>query len=963
MAFASKKIQQTSAQPIPDFESVSGLKIEEEEIALDDMIPEAKAVKQLDLNQNDLILGHTKNQDMTLSTYSGRLVTFKNPRPIEYPNFFTGTVILDKDSKNMGMVDDAGKIVSVPMSISIVGNAELEVLQELEGGDVLIRGRWKHDNYGSSLDTSRHGFITYPQLNPKEVDWKSFLRIVKLAKLPFVGKQRIERLKTTLPNVQKAVDYLSGEKDKNGGYRIAEIFHDVNMEHITEIVEAWNLFVDTQKDVLFLLSVGLSQDHAKAWVEKYKGNLPAARLDLQKNPWSLVLLDGVGFRKADEIALGLGFAETHPKRLREALIFGSKETCFRNGDTQVQENDWLSTTIRLLKIPPTAQDTLDSLKEIRDRLVEAEDTLKKVPNSNRISPMGFYKAEARLSLYIAEKMKNGTPIITMDKLPLAIRYINEAQMITGRSLDDSQLNAVLVGLTSPIAIMTGGPGSGKTTTLQVITYVAKMMGKQLSLAAPTGRAAKRMNDQIKQILPDQIAGTLHRTLEVEPISGGFKHNQYFPLNQNTFVVDESSMIDAELACSYIQSIPQNATLLIVGDANQLPSVSPGAVLNDIIESGAVPVAYLEGNHRSKDVASILDSARRVLTGQTPNHKGMIDKDGYTHIPVKTEGTTKNPNRVAAETLVNATKHLLDTGILPDQIQVIMPTHGSPLEDNQEDGGNPFGTVALNKMLRPYFNRNARVIEGGAFIDLPAGETDRKDDFFIGDRVMVTKNSYKAIRPTKGKSKPHTGVGGVPTIEEEDLSLFNGDMGIIKKIVLREPLSASIIKESKMASQGLISADSLNEEEASDSAYMELDMEDGRTVKVDFKKLKDLKLKLGYVITIHKSQGSERDVVVIGLGDGQRHFLNRNLVYTAITRAKKRAIVITQGKAMEYAVKNMGNRRETGLATFIKTSMKLSKAKLAQWVQDKGVLKTSTKTVDTDTVERKVQKTAHFAKKI
>jgi exodeoxyribonuclease V alpha subunit len=957
MAFASKKLKQSSVEPQLELPPQENLV---EDIPMD-FVPEntntasqqtpAKTnSKQLDLDDNEIIIGHSLVQNVTYSTYSGKLIDAKQPKPIEYPNFFIATILLDDDSRKIGIIDEKGKVVNAPINIKIVGNAEPNMLKDLEGGKVLIKGLWIHNTYGSSLDLSKHGFITYPPVRLDKLDWAGFLKVAKLANLPNVGKVRLSRFQSLLQNATEAVNYLNGEKDHNGNYKLGNILNDIAIEELPKIIEAWKVFSETQRDVLFLLSIGLSQDMARSWVEIHKNDLNLARENLKKNPWSLVELDGVGFKKADEIALGLGFSEDHPKRLREALIFGAKNKCFSTGNTQITEHEWLTETIKLLKIPSHHVDLLDTLREIRDKLVKTQDSIQKVPNTSFVSPINFYTAEARLALYFAEKAKNGKPIIAMDQLPQALKYIAEAQLLTGRSLDESQLNAVLVGLTSPIAVMTGGPGAGKTTTLQVLSYVAKQMGKALNFSAPTGKAAKRMNEQIQQILPGEDPKTVHRALGFK--GGSFERNQYQPMMGNSFIMDESSMLDAELACSYVQAVPQSATLLFVGDVNQLSSVSPGAVLKDLIDSGVIPVARLTGNHRSKDVKSILESATLVLEGRVPTHKGMVDKDGFCTVQVKTDNTTKNPNKVAAETLIKTVKHLLDTGALPDQIQVLIPMHGTDVSDLNSDEGNPFGTVALNTLLRPYFNPNAKLIESGAFLEVPDGETDRFESFCIGDRILITQNCYDAIIPEKGKNP-----------DEQDLALFNGDMGYIKRIVLREPRSTSILKEKEMASKGIVSPSILNplDNEPNEESYIEFDMEDGRNIKVSFEKTKKLKMKPGIAITVHKSQGSERDYIITGLSQSHRIMLNRNIAYTGFTRAKKRSIAVVEGKAMEIAVKNF-DKRQTGLATYLKTAIQLKKEKLNEWVLKKGILNQDKKE-EKKVVTTTSTKSHHFAKKI
>jgi exodeoxyribonuclease V alpha subunit len=410
------------------------------------------------------------------------------------------------------------------------------------------------------------------------------------------------------------------------------------------------------------------------------------------------------------------------------------------------------------------------------------------------------------------------------------RAIAWVQNMLDITLAEAQISAVKSALENKIMIITGGPGTGKTTIINAILKIVKKQGAKTLLAAPTGRAAKRMSEAT-----GHNAQTIHRLLEFSMQQGGFQRNETKPLACDIIIIDEASMIDTILMHYLVKAIPTHTTLILVGDVNQLPSVGPGNVLNDIITSGAVPVVILTEIFRQAKESRIITNAHRINAGLFPSLDPPVntfDKTDFYFIE------QKDPERVLHIIIELATKRIPRRFGLDaiDDIQVLTPMHKGIV-----------GAGNLNIELQNAMNPGE------------TGITRSNNAFRVNDKVMQIKNNY-------------------------DKSVFNGDIGRIKRI------------------------DTINQ-----AVVINLD---GRDVIYDFSELDEITL--AYAISVHKSQGSEYAAVVVPILTQHFILLQRNLIYTAVTRGKRLVVLVGTRKALAMGIKNnKTTQRYTNLRQRIK----------------------------------------------
>ncbi len=549
---------------------------------------------------------------------------------------------------------------------------------------------------------------------------------------------------------------------------------------------------------------------------------------VQQHPYRLALeVRGLGFKTADKIAAGLGISHTHPERA-QAGVYHQLRLFVDQGHTHVGRRVLQEATAEMLQIDVGYVDAaIDKLWAQGKLVVDEEPTGQHLADSQLADgPAVYLSALHAAELSVVEQCQRllSEPAPALLDVDQAIRDFERS---TGIELAAQQRDAVEATADQKLVIVTGGPGVGKTTIIQAILRVFDRAKLTTLLAAPTGRAAKRLSEAT-----GRGASTIHRLLEYDPKQRGFSRNEDNPVPAQAVIVDEASMIDLQLAQSLLCALPGSARLVVVGDSDQLPSVGPGAVLRDFIQSGLVRVVRLNEIFRQAGQSGIVSNAHRILAGQPPQGANSADDAGQQADFFVIERTS---GEQAAETIAELVLNRIPKrfGFDPmTQIQVLSPMHRGPV-----------GTIALNERLQAALNPSGPALER-------PGHTLRQ-----GDRVLQLKNDY-------------------------DRDVFNGDTGRIESVELQErQLTVRF---------------------------------DDRQVKLEDSALDQLAL--AYAVSIHKSQGSEYPAVVIPLLTSHFVMLSRNLLYTAVTRARKLCVLVADPKAISLAVSEIRKEeRSTGLA--------------------------------------------------
>lgn len=571
--------------------------------------------------------------------------------------------------------------------------------------------------------------------------------------------------------------------------RLNEV-HGIGPKRIAKISESWERQKDIKNVMLFLQGHGVSTAFAAKIYREY-GKESVSKV--QENPYRLADdIWGIGFKTADGIASKMGYGKDDPRRVRSGILYtlgqlADEGHCFATGE------QLLGTAAELLDVGEEA---------IGAVLADMSGAGDVITDGEAIYLPPFHYAECGVARRLLA-LRNGNGSLFSEDEP-------ELPRVEGIVYDETQLEAVRLALKSKVMVLTGGPGTGKTTTTKAIIGALRSSGMKVLLAAPTGRASKRMSEAT-----GMEAKTIHRMLEYNP-KDGYQRNADNPLTGDALIVDECSMIDILLMNNLLKAVPDGMRLILVGDIDQLPSVGAGNVLRDIIDSGAVPVIRLTRIFRQAQSSRIVMSAHAVNAGRLPDLSNGRETDFFFL-------REEDPEKVA-ESIVDLVGRRLPGayGIGADSIQVLTPMQRGVV-----------GAASLNIALQQSLNGNGDSLSRG-------GYTFRK-----GDRVMQLRNDY-------------------------DKEVFNGDLGYITEVNLEDRV-------------------------------LKVDF-DGRETEYDSSELDELSL--AYATTIHKAQGSEYPVVVIPVMMNHFVMLQRNLIYTGITRARKVCVLIGQLKALSYAVRNL-----------------------------------------------------------
>ncbi|MFP4164659.1 MAG: ATP-dependent RecD-like DNA helicase [Chitinispirillaceae bacterium] len=654
-----------------------------------------------------------------------------------------------------------------------------------KGESVCLEGTWeKHRKFGCQFAVSNYEIVRPTTL-------EGITQLLGSGLIKNVGEVRSKQIIDRF-----GLDTLTVlDEDPD---RLGEI-PGIGKKTLEKIKDSWAEQRHLRDLMLFLQSYDISLTMA---TRIYKAYGKEAKQKIHQNPYSLIeKVWGIGFIKADAIASKLGFATDSYKRIRAGLTFALQEAS-GDGHTFLPRAELIARSTQLLGVAQE-QVTFSLDHCTQEKIFINEDDSLYLPL--------FYRAEK----YVASDFVSRITASTRDSLmpPDQLKnWVAEYQKTHNWRGAPEQLEAVRMASQSNILLLTGGPGTGKTTVLQVIVALFRSMRCKIELAAPTGRAAQRMGS-----ISGITARTIHRLLGFKPGGQGgfsFLRNKEDPIDADVIILDEVSMVDIQLMKHFLSAVKEGCTLIFVGDQHQLPSVGAGNVLSDLISCRTIPHVQLTKVFRQAAQSRIVTAAHEMINGTVPYFSNAKTDNCFFL-------TEEDPQK-CVDTIVDLVSRRLPRryGFNPlKDIQVLSPMHKSTV-----------GTLNLNTVLQSALNKNSSVLHFG------------QRTFILGDRVMQTRNNY-------------------------DLGVFNGDIGIITAVT----------------------------EEAVAVTYDKMPV---------FYEQKDLEEIIpAYCISIHKSQGSEFKAVVIPVSTQHFIMLQRNLIYTALTRAKELCIFIGSRKALSLAVRN------------------------------------------------------------
>ncbi len=688
-----------------------------------------------------------------------------------------------------------------PELVTIVGP-----LPGVECGETLhLTGEWtRHAQHGAQFKIA-----TFKSELPSSVH--GIRKYLGSGLVPGIGRVYANKIVDTF-----GTDTLRVLSEDSG--RLREVA-GIGKKRATAIKQAWDAKRTERELYIFLQTYGVTPTQCVKLVTQFGSD---AKRILTTEPYKAAReIDGIGFKTADRIAINLGFANDAPPRLDAGIVY-ALETLQEEGHTAYREADLIDHTANLLA-------TNSQLLEARiAALVETQVIIRQLPagvehplpGSGLIQLPHHDRAEQKIARTVVRltRVPSGLPPIKVDA---AVQW---AEQKAGFAFHELQRAAVRAALTSKLSILTGGPGTGKTTILRSLVEILKAKKVRVHLAAPTGRAAQRLVETT-----GGFATTIHRLLKYDSSTGGFVANENRPLATDFLVVDEASMLDSRLAAALLQAVPSRAHLVLVGDTDQLPSVGAGNVLKDLIATEQVPVTRLSVIYRQAGQSQIVTTAHAINSGDPslpPAVPEVTAAPAWGDLTFIVATDAEDCVRKVIELCTDYVPHHWKWFHPIDDVQILAPMHKGVA-----------GVSNLNARLQEALNSNRR------------GLRATSGEYRPGDKVIQLRNNY-------------------------DKNLFNGDIGTV----------AGVDPEA-----GALDADF-----------------DGERHTFARGELGDLAL--AYAISIHKSQGSEYPVVIVPLLKGHFMMLQRNLLYTAITRGKKKVFIVGEPAAYAMAVRNSESKQ-------------------------------------------------------
>ena len=617
--------------------------------------------------------------------------------------------------------------------------------------------------------------------------------------------------------------------------RLAEI-KGISEKKAMEIAEQMTEKADMRRAMIFLQKYGISLNLGAKIYQKYGQSVYGV---LQENPYRLAEdISGVGFRIADDIASRIGIHTDSDYRIRSGMLYTLLQAS-GEGHIYLPKEELFSRASRLLGVDVSYME-----KHLMDMVVERKLILKETEEGTVVYPKRYYNLELDSARMLCE-----LNILCPEDEYMIQKRIERIEKETGTKLDEMQKQAVISAAQHGLFILTGGPGTGKTTTINAIIRYFEEEGAELRLAAPTGRAAKRMTEtcgfeaqtihRLLEIVGSTMADKEDKKNQTSSLGMSFDRNEDNPLEADVIIVDEMSMVDINIMNSLLKAVAVGTRLILVGDVDQLPSVGPGNVLKDIIASECFPVVKLEKIFRQAAESEIITNAHKINKGDkvTLNKYSkdflFIHRNGPDAIiaAMKTVISEKLPKYVNADV---------------SELQILTPSRKSSV-----------GVDRLNTVMQEYLNP-----PDSGKMEKKVGDTIFRE----GDKVMQIKNDYQL----EWEKKNRYGIA-----VEQGSGVFNGDTGII---------------------------DDINNYNQS----VTVKFEDGRYVDYEFTQLDELEL--AYAITVHKAQGSEYPAVIIPMYQGPRMLMNRNILYTAVTRARKCVCMIGDERIFNQMAENVSETR-------------------------------------------------------